>query len=199
MRNIIVIGMIALSLVSCASIKTAKDDIQTGYTTPLADGEVSPQEQARPIASAATGAITTVVPVTMPFATPINEAIAGALGLFFAWQRGRSIRKQQPVSSNPITGYIGNKTGLESIIQNISTVASGITEVFKEGSTAQHAWQGVLTGLTGLAGTAFLIPGVRQTLIFHPEFAAYVGIASGFFNGLQQALTQVKPVSEPNV
>ena len=187
----------ALLFVGCATVKQAKDDAQLGYMTPLSAGEVSPQQEGAQIGNAVAGAITMAVPVAAPLAVPIEAGVAAIAGLFLAWQRGRGIRKQQEPSTKPITGFLGNKAGLEAVVQNVASVSQGVTELFKEGSTAQHAWQGLLTGLVGLAGTAIMIPGVRQTLEFHPEFAAYVGGAAALFNGLQQALTQVKPVSQP--
>lgn len=189
------VGLLALTLVGCATIKQAKDDVATGYTTPLQAGEVAPQEQARPIAGSVTGAITTLFPVAAPIATPLNEGLAGLLGLFFAWQRGRSIRKQQPISPNPITGFLGNKVGLEAVVQNVSTTIAGVTEVFTPGSSAQHAWQGVLTGLAGLVGTALAVPEVGRLLASNPSIALWVPALTGLANGIQQSLTQIKPVA----
>lgn len=194
MRKIIVIGCIALLFAGCASIKQAKNDAQVGYTAPLAQGEVAPLVEATPIAATATGALVAAIPIAAPFSIPIQGAIASAVGLFFAWQRGRNIRKNQTPSTNPITGFLGNQTGLEAAIQSIATVASGVTEFFKEGSSAQHAWQGILTGLAGVAGAALAVPQVGAIVASHPEIYAWVGGIAGAANALQQALTQVKPI-----
>lgn len=186
MKKIIAVSCIALLFFGCASLKQAKTDVQTGYTAPLAVGEISPIDQAQPIAQVVTAAV--------PFSMPFQGAIAGAIGLFFAWQRGRSIRKNQVPSTNPITGFLGNQTGLESVLQSVATVMSGVTEFFKEGSSAQHAWQGILTGLVGVAGAALAVPQVGAVVSSHPEIYAWVAGIAGAANALQQALTQVKPV-----
>lgn len=196
MKDKWVLICVALFVVAgCASLKTAKSDIQTGYTTPLAQGEVSPQVQAQQVGQTVSAAVTTALPVTAPFAMPINAVVAGIAGIFFAWQRGRSIRKNQPVSANPVTGFLGNQTGLEGLIQGVATVSTGVTEFFQTGSSAQHAWQGILTGLAGVAGTALAVPQVGAIVASHPEIYAWVGGIAGFVNAIQQALTQVKPVA----
>lgn len=194
MKRIMIVGCFVLAFVGCASFKQAKNDVQTGYTAPVAIGEVTPLQEAQPIAATATGALVTALPIAAPFSIPIQGAIASAVGLFFAWQRGRSIRKNQPVSANPITGFLGSQTGIESAVQGIATVASGVTEFFKEGSSAQHAWQGILTGLVGVAGAALAVPQVGTIVAAHPEIYAWVGGIAGVANSLQQALTQIKPV-----
>lgn len=199
MRKIIAIGCVVLLFAGCASLKQAKNDAQVGYTAPLAPGEVTPLEQATPIAATATGALVTALPIAAPFSIPIQGAIASAIGLFLAWQRGRSIRKNQPISTNPITGFLGNSTGLESAIQSVATVASGITEFFKEGSSAQHAWQGIITGAVGVLGTALAVPQVGAIVSAHPEIYAWVGGIAGAANAIQQALTQIKPVATTSV
>lgn len=197
MKKMIIVGCALLAFAGCASIKQAKDDIKTGYTAPVAVGEVTPLEAAQPIAQAATGALTTAIPITAPFSMPIQGAIASAVGLFFAWQRGRAIRKNQPISANPVTGFLGNQMGLESVLQSLATVTSGITEVFREGSSAQHVWQGVLTGLLGLGGTMLAIPAVHAAVIANPTIALLVGGLSGLANGIQQSLTKILPVQSP--
>ncbi len=194
MRKLIPLCFVILFVAGCASIKQAKNDVEVGYTAPLADGEVTPLEQAQPIAATATGALVTALPIAAPFSIPIQGAIASAAGLFFAWQRGRNIRKNQTPSTSPITGFLGHTTGLESAIQSVATVASGVTELFKENSSAQHAWQGILTGLAGVAGAAVAVPQVGAIVSAHPEIYAWVGGIAGAANALQQALTQIKPI-----
>lgn len=188
-----IIGVLLIA--GCATVKQAKSDIQTGLTTPLAQGEISPQEQGKQVGQAVTGAITTALPVTAPFAFPIQYAVAGLAGLYAAWTRGRQIRKNQTPSVNPVTGYLGNQVGLEGLIQNVSTITSGVTEFFHEGSSAQHAWQGILTGLAGVAGTALAVPQVGAVVTAHPEIFAWISGITGVANAIQQALTQVKPVN----
>lgn len=195
MKKMIVLSVIVLAFVGCASLKQAKTDVQTGYTTPLNQGEVSPQEEAQHIGQTVAGAVSTALPAAAPFAIPIQYGIAGLAGLFLAWQRGRQIRKSQVPSVNPITGYLGNQAGLEGLVQGIATISSGVTEFFHEGSSAQHAWQGILTGLAAVAGTALTVPQVGAIVSSHPEIYAWVGGISGVVNALQQALTQVKPIA----
>lgn len=194
MKRIVVVGLIALTFVGCASLKQAKDDVTTGYTAPLAEGEQSPLEKAQPIADATTSVVTTTVPITAPFAMPINKLIAGAAALFFAWQRGRQIRKDQPVSTHPVTGFAGNQVGIESVVQAISTVSQGVTELFHEGSSAQHAWQGILTGVAGVFGTTLAVPQIAAVVASHPQIYLWIGGIAGAVNFLQQALTKIKPV-----
>lgn len=189
MKKWILFGVIVMTLAGCASIKQAHSDVQTGLTAPSqSPTEILPQAVGQNVQNV-------VAAAPLPFANTAAPLIGGLATILAAWFRGRQIRKNQPLSANPITGTLGDTTAVEGIVQNLATVSQGITEVFSEGSTAQHVWQGAITSLLGLGGVALAVPSVQSTIIVHPEIAAYVAGLSGLFNGFQQSLTKVLPVA----
>lgn len=189
MKKLILIGIACLMIAGCASLKTAKSDVQEGLTAPAQSAtEVLPQAVGQNVQNI-------VASVPVPFAGTAAPLIGGIATILAAWFRGRQIRKNQPVSANPITGALGDQTAVEGIVQNLSTVSQGITEFFQPGSTAQHVWQGAITTLAGVAGTALAIPAVKSLVLANPSIAIYIAAFGGLVNGVQQALTTVLPVA----
>lgn len=193
-RAITIFGIVTLlgltTLVGCATVEQARQDAQIGATTPLEQGEVSPQDQAREVTN-----ILSAVPVVGPFA-PI---LAPILGTVFLWSRGRRIRKGKPTSSNPITGYFGSKVGLESFVQNISNVFTGAFELGPDGSMLKRGWKAGLATLGGIIATALTVPDVQALVVAHPEYAAALTVISGFIAGVEKETSKVLPLSSPAI
>lgn len=182
----IVLAVLAVVLVGCATTKQAVDDYKTGATTPLEAGELSPSESVRPIVSTVS-----VIPVVGGFAPLIGTVLAGLA----TWQRGRRIRKGKPQSQNPITGWIGDQAGLETLVQNAANVVTGLFEVGKEGSALKRAWKVGLTTTLSLGTGALAIPAVRDFVVHNPSIAAVIVGLSSLFGGLEKAVSNVLPVA----
>jgi len=195
MKKLVIFSIIALFMVGCASLKQAKSDAQIGYTAPLSQGEIAPLDQAKPIAATATGALVSALPIAAPFSMPIQGAIASAVGLFFAWQRGRSIRKGQPVSSNPVTGFLGNTVGIEGLIQNLANIVTGAFHTGPNETPLGHAWQVFLSAALGIGTSALAFPQVQQFVMANPGITAGVAGLASVFAGLQKSLGTVLPVN----
>lgn len=186
-RAWIVIALSVLILGGCAAAKQAGEDLKTGLTAPLEQGETAPKDSARSLTD-----IMSAIPyvnVAAPVALPV-------LTWFFAWKRGRRIRKGLPTSANPITGKFGQQAGLEALVQHVSDVVAGITEVGKDGSGLKRAWKvGVIT-LGGLLGTALALPSVQEFLVAHPDIIASITLISSTLAGFEKKLSQVLPVDK---
>lgn len=185
MKRLMIIVVALLFLTGCAMLKQAKDDYQSGKDTPLVNGEISPKDQAENI-----GKIISVIPGGAPVAPYAVTALTG----LFAFLRGRRIRKGMPVSTNPATGFLGNAAGMESIVQTLSNVMTGIFEVGGDNSPLKRAWKVSLSSLLGLGAVAVTVPSIQSLILAHPEFALGVSGLSGLFGGLEKALSNVKPV-----
>lgn len=161
-------------------------DYQTGMDTPLAAGEISPKEAAKPIADAAGG--------LHPLAGPI---VLAALTVFGSWKRGKRINAGIPSSSNPITNYWGIPGVLEKPIQNLSTVVRGLFEVGPEGSGLRRGWKVMVAG--GLAALLLPIllelPGVDRLIASHSELIGLILTAgTALIAGLEKKLSTVLPL-----
>jgi hypothetical protein len=185
MKRVFILTLALVALVGCASIKQAKDDYQLGKETPLAAGEISPKDQAQNI-----GQIISVIPggaVAAPYAVTVLTGL-------FAFLRGRRIRKGIPASTNPATGFLGSATGLENVVQTISTVIAGAFEVGSDNSPLKRAWKVSLASLLGLGTLAVTMPSAQAMILAHPDLALGISGLSGLFGGLEKALSNVKPV-----
>lgn len=174
-----------VTLVGCAQIEQARKDVEIGATTPLEEGEVAPQQQAHEV-----GGILSAIPVVGPFAS----VLAPVLGTFFLWNRGRRIRKEKPHSTNPITGFFGNKIGLESFVQHLSNIFAGLYEVGPDGSVIKRGWKVGLSTLGSIAAAALTIPDVQALVIAHPEYVAALTAVSGFLGGIEKETSKVLPL-----
>lgn len=171
----------------CAAIKQAHQDFQAGAITPIEAGEVTPAQQAAEVA-----AIVSAVPVASPFA-PLVATLAG---LVFTWYRGRRVRKELPSSTNPITGFLGSKVGLEGLVQNVSNVLTGLFEVGADNSGLKRGWKVGISTLLALLGGGLLVPEVNQFLTQNPQGVAIVAGLSGLIAGIEKELSKVLPVKE---
>lgn len=175
-----------LTVVGCAHVEQARQDAELGATTPLAEGEVAPQEQAREV----TG-ILSAIPVVGPFA----PLLAPVLGTLFLWHRGRKIRKGKPTSTNPITGAFGNQVGLEAFVQHLSNVFAGLFEIGPDGSVLKRGWKVGLSTLGSIAAAALAIPDVQALVVAHPEYVAALTAISGFIGGVEKEASKVLPLA----
>ena|SRR3990167_10749598 len=176
------------TLVGCAALKQVHSDAQVGLTAPLEAGELSPQEQA----SEVTG-ILQAVPVVGPFAPILGPLLVG----IFGWQRGRRIRKALPVSSNPISGFLGNKVGIEAVIQQVTNVVEGLYEVGPENSGLKRAWKTGLNTLLAVGTGAMLVPDVQQFVVNNPNIVVGLTSLAALFGGLEKEASKVLPVKQP--
>lgn len=185
MKRMFILGIALIALIGCASIKQAKDDYQLGKETPLAEGEISPKDQAQNI-----GQIISVIPGGGAVAPTAVTVLTG----LFAFLRGRRIRKGIPASTNPATGFLGNAAGMEAIVQNLSNVIAGAFEVGADNSPLKRAWKVGLSSLLGLGTLAVTVPSVQTMVLAHPDIAIGITGLSGLFGGLEKALSNVKPL-----
>ena len=182
---IVVIAM-SIALIGCASTQQAISDYTKGATTPLEENEISPSDSVQPIVSTVS-----MIPVVGGFAPIIGTALAGLA----TWQRGRRIRKGKPSSQNPITGWMGNATGAETIVQSLANVVTGLFEVGKDGSAMKRAWKMGLTTALSIGAGALTIPAVRDFVVQHPVIVAGITGLSALFGGLEKAVSTVLPVA----
>lgn len=187
MKKMIVLFAAVMLMAGCASLKTAHEDFKTGATVPYEPGEVTPQERSAQV----TGVVSLL---------PGGATVAGPLGVglttLFTWLRGRRLRKGQPTSTNPITGFLGSKVGLEAIVQNVSNIIAGASEVGPDGSPLKRAWKMGLAAVLGLVSTAALVPGFGDILLANPQVGAVITGGAALFGGLEKALSRVLPVKE---
>jgi len=182
MRYLAGLAVTVMFLGGCSLLK----DYQTGRDTPLEAGELSPAAAAQPIA----GTVGTFYP-------PATAPILALLTAFGTWRRGRRIRKELPVSANPITGTWGNQLGLESVVQNVSSMVTGLFEVGPAGSGLRRGWKVVLaTGIASLAlPLAFQVPWVANLVATHSgALVGILGVLTALVAGAEKELSKVLPV-----
>lgn len=193
-KKIVWLSVLVLAFAGCAALRQAAEDKRLSDATPLAAGEISPHDRAAksagPLASLPYGAGTFAVPLA-----------TFGLAWFFGWRRGRKIRLNGlPASDKPVSGALGNATGIEGLIQHLADVAAGIFTFGKPGNALKRTWKGTLITAAGLA----LYPFVGQaigTLQDH-ETAKNLWFAAplvGVLLGVEKWLSRVLPVkkSEP--
>lgn len=187
MKKLMLLSFLAMTvfMAGCATVKSAVDDYKVGATTPLEEGELSPAQQAAPIQAAITP-----IPVVGGFAPVIGGALAG----LFTLLRGRRIRKGQPQSQNPITGFLGQRIGAETVVQSLANIAAGLFEVGGDGSPFKRAWKMGLSTALSIGVGAMTIPAVQDFVVHNPMIAAGITGLSALFGGLEKAVSVVKPV-----
>ena len=190
MRKIALLLLCLSVLIGCGHIKQGIQDTKTGLSSPVEEGEKSPKDEAREI---------TDILAPIPYVGTAVPVLIVPLTFFFAWRRGRRIRKNLPVNKNPITGSWGQKVGLEAIVQEASNVIAGLFEVGKEGSGLRRVWKVGLALLFGLGTTAAASPDAQRFILSHPDVIALIGALSAGFAGLEKKLSQVQPLLESPV
>jgi len=190
MKNLIILGALLSVLVGCSTIKEGVADYKLGKETALAEGESSPKDEAKQISNF-------VGSLPLPFAGQAAPVIGGVLTALFTLQRGRRIRKGIPASPNPATGFLGQASGLEALVQNLSSIVTGAFEVGGDNLPLKRAWKVALATVLALAGFAVTVPAVQAFILSNPGITAGIVGLSALFGGLEKQLSTVKPVVEP--
>lgn len=178
-KKMLVLFALLFIAAGCAFFKQAASDYQLGRDTPLASGEVSPNQKTAVLA----GTVSSIPYVNL--ATPLISLGAPFL---FAWLRGRRLRAENlPTNEKPVTGNLGLAVGAEAIVQHLANVAAGLFEVGPNGSALKRGWKTAVLG-----GLAVILAPEAQQLIHHvipvlqstpPSWLAHL------FNGSVLALT----------
>ena len=184
-KALLVVLVGCLLLVGCATVEQARSDASLGLTTPVAEGEVSPQQQASEVSG-----ILQAIPVVGPYAGLLGPLLVG----FFGWQRGRRLRKNLPVSANPITGFLGNKVGLEAVVQQVTNLVEGLYEVGPENSGLKRAWKTGLNTLLAVGTGALLVPDVQNFVLNNPNIVVGLTSLAALFGGLEKEASKVLPL-----
>lgn len=178
--------VLLLTFSGCAFIKQAKADFDLGKSTPIAEGEANPEDEAASLVGIISG-----LPFVGPYAGTVGTVLAG----FFAWRRGRRLRKGLPANPKPATGFIGNAVGLEALVQNLSSLVTGVFEAGGEGSALKRSWKVGLASTLGLATVALAVPSVRDFVLSNPAMSALIVASSSLFGGLEKILSKVQPTN----
>ena len=182
--TLLLVGTLAVG--GCAFIKGAVDDYKLGKSTPVVEGEITPEAQVSNI---------TEFVSALPYVGPYAGSLGGVLLGFFTWRRGRRLRKGLPVNTNPSTGFLGSLTGVEGLVQTMSSLITGAFEAGPDGSVAKRAWKMGLASALGLGTLALTIPSAREFVLGNPAISAGIVGLSSLFGGLEKALSKVQPVA----
>lgn len=188
MKNAMLLIGLAVLLVGCASIKQAASDYQTGKNTALVSGEVSPADQAAPIAS-------TVASLPVPFAAAAAPIVLFLATGFFTWQRGVQIRKNNGVP----TVTPANTSFWTVLVQDVANIAAGAFTTAQNSSTTssviQRVWKVALATVASAGTLAAASPSFMTFLTGHPVLdSIFVAVTSGIA-GLEKGLSNVPVVA----
>ena len=182
-----------LILGGCAAAKQAVEDTKAGLAAPVALGELSPMAQGRKEAE----------PLgSLPYGTILVSVVGSLLGLWHANRKGQEARLGHvTVSTNPITGWLGSKVGLEGVVQGAANVAHFIFERGPDGTLFKRGWKGVVS--FAIPALLLLVPGVRDWLLAHTtdvqdivtRLIAYLGTGTVAVLAAEKGLSAVKPVA----
>jgi len=182
-----------LILGGCAAAKQAVEDTKAGLAAPVAPGERSPMAQGRKEAE----------PLgSLPYGTILVSVVGSLLGFWHANRKGREARLGHvPVSTNPITGWLGSKIGVEGLIQGAANVAHFIFERGPDGTLFKRGWKGLVS--FAIPALLLLVPGVRDWLLAHAtdvqdivtRLIAYLGTGTVTMLAAEKGLSAVKPVA----
>ncbi len=182
-----------LILGGCAVAKQAVEDTKAGLAAPVAPGELSPMAQGRKEAE----------PLgSLPYGTILVSVVGSLLGLWHANRKGREGRLGKvPVSTNPITGWLGSKIGVEGVMQGAANVAHFIFERGAEGTPIRRGWKGLVS--FAIPALLLLVPSVRDWLLAHTtdvqdivtRLIAYLGTGTVTMLAAEKGLSAVKPVA----
>lgn len=187
----IILSSILVLLVGCAWTKQAITDYNTGKSTPIVNGEISPSQQAQNVSAP-------IASLPIPYTAPIAGAVGFLATIFFTWQRGQTIRKTGspavPATSGP-NMFIGVEQFLANIFSGAFTVVSNNPSI--TGTVFQRAWKGALVTL-GVGVTAALAdPSVASFLSAHPWVAGGIVMANSGILALEKAFSLVPTVTPP--
>jgi len=170
----------------CSFIKGQISDYNLGRKSPLSAGELSPKDVAQPYGDL----VGTINPAA-------GKAVSGILVFFLTLRRGRRIRKNLPVSDNPFTGFLGSITGIESVVQQIANVRSGLFDVGPNGSPIKRGWKMSVILLLAAVVTPLVsgIPAVSGFLATHGSLAIGVtGVLAVIIASFEKAISKALPV-----
>ena len=186
MRILLGVVLALFVFTGCAAIKQGISDYNTGKGTPLAEGELSPEAQAKAITLPLSG-----LPVVGGFAPTIAIGLTG----LFTYLRGRRIRKSNGVSTVPATGFLGSTVGAEAVIQGVSNIIAGAFEVGPDNSPLKRAWKVFLSTAISGVSIALTVPSVKDFIIANPGIALGVSGMAAFMAGLEKQVSIIKPVT----
>lgn len=184
-KTFIILAVGVTLLVGCATIKQMASDYKRGRNAPLSDGERWPKEVA--------GIYASIVGAVNPAA---GKAVMGILTFWLSLRRGRRIRKSLPVSDTPFTGYLGNITGIERLVQLFANVRAGLFDVGPRGSSRKRGWKmALLLGIAALGTPIVLgIPAIGNFVSQHVSLAAGVtGSLAIIVASLEKTISKVLP------
>ncbi len=183
MKNWIIVSGALLLSIGCASLNQAKQDYQTGKDVPLAENEISPEQQAKDL----------VDPIT-PILPQASYAV-GFLAFLFTWKRGRRLRKGQPITETPITGWLGNNLKLEWLVQRLADFRAGLFEVGPDGSSLKRGWKVALATMIG--GSLATLPGFQDAIGAQPEATAVLtALLTALIAATEKQLSIVLPTAK---
>lgn len=182
--RVLFVAVMCVFLVGCAQ---AVKDYQTGASTPLVNGEVSPSQQATVISN-------TVSSLPVPFAGPIAMGVGFLATVFFTWQRGVSIRN---AGGAPTATAASKSAATNGILQDVANIFAGMfttasaTAPSTAGTIFQRVWKVALATLASGTALAASNADVAAFLAGHPVYdGIFVALSSGLA-GLEKALSTV--------
>lgn len=185
MNKILIIVGICFLITGCSLLS----DYQLGKTTPLVNGEVSPQDKANNVSAP-------ISALPVPYA-PAAAGVVGFLAtIFFTWQRGQSIRKTGVPSVQATSGpnlFVGVEQFLANVFSGAFTVVNnnpGIT-----GTVFQRAWKGALVTLGVGLGASLTDPNAASFLSSHPLLDTGIVLANAGILALEKTLSLVPTVT----
>ena len=187
LKTFLVLALAVTVLGGCAAAKQVYRDYQMGRKAPLSDGERSPKDVARVYAE--------LVGAINPAA---GKGVLGVLTVFLTFRRGRRLRKQLPTSDTPFTGFFGNLTGFEKVVQYLADVRSGLFDVGARNSAKKRGWKmAVLLGVAAL-GTPLItaIPFVKDLLVSHGSLTGGIGVTLAVLAAsIEKTVSKVLPLA----
>lgn len=175
------------AVAGCAFFKQAGQDYQTGKTTPLAQGEVSPQQQSATLTNTISG---------IPYVNIAAPFIAIGAPFIFVWLRGRRLRQAQIAAAPGTTAVITHPTMVDDVLSFLSTIQNGLFEVGPDGSALKRGWK--MTILSSLAVSA--VPLIQTSLIpfvtaNHPAWmnGAILSLLIGGLAAAEKAISKLIP------
>jgi hypothetical protein len=187
MKKIMVMVFIGtLVFAGCAAFNQALVDKRLSDSTPLSSGETAPAERAAKLAAPL---------ASLPYGAGAAAVPLATLGLtwIFGWRRGRKLRIANGTSERPITGNLGSAIGVETVIQHVADVKTGILEIGAEGSVFRRFWKMLLLALPILQGALPLITQSNADWTTSVLGASIIGAAAA----LEKGLSKVKPLVKP--
>lgn len=194
MKQFLIIISLVL-LCGCAALKQGVEDYNTGKSTALVNGEVSPSDQAAAIAGP-------IKDLPVPYAGPIGTAIGFIALQLFTWKRGERIRKtgSPTVTVNSPSATTNMFIGIEQFVAN--TFAGAFTTVQNSGgltgTVLQRAWKVALATIASGTTVGMANPQVGSFLTGHPVLdIIFIALSSGIA-GMEKALSAVPTVNTPS-